>query len=328
MTALATSAAPARAPRRAVTVTLNAAIDQTVRLARLQRGHVHRALGAREDAGGKGINAAACLADWGVPTTALGVLGSDNDEVFRALFKARGITDACLRLPGSTRTNIKLVEDDGAETTDINLPGLVVNALQLEQLAAQLDRELVAAGPVVLSGSLPEGLPADTWARLQAQAGAAGARVILDTSGEALAAALDSATPPYAVKPNRQELQEWMRGRDLGGRGLLDAGHALLERGIALVVISLGGDGALFIARGEALIARPARLVRASTVGAGDAMVAGIAAALLQPALTLEACARLATAFSVSRLASGDRRRVDPVQVRELIGTVVVERLA
>lgn len=71
---------------RAVTVTLNPAIDQTVRLASLRPGHVHRARSSRDDAGGKGINVAACLADWGVPTAALGVLGGGNDGVFGALF--------------------------------------------------------------------------------------------------------------------------------------------------------------------------------------------------------------------------------------------------
>ena len=108
----------------ALTVTLNPAIDQTVRLAHLHPGQVHRARNSRDDAGGKGINVAACLADWGVPTTAMGVLGNGNDGVFSALFAERGIADACLRIPGRSRTNIKLVEEASGETTDINLPGL------------------------------------------------------------------------------------------------------------------------------------------------------------------------------------------------------------
>ncbi|MFT4246405.1 MAG: PfkB family carbohydrate kinase, partial [Pseudomonas sp.] len=106
------------------------------------------------------------------------------------------------------------------------------------------------------------------------------------------------------------------------------AGRALLERGIALVAISLGADGALFVDRGGALVARPPRLAQGSTVGAGDAMVAGIAAALLEPAFELDACARLATAFSMSRLESGDARRLDPAQARAWAEDVLIERLA
>ncbi|MBN5157916.1 MULTISPECIES: 1-phosphofructokinase [unclassified Stenotrophomonas] len=314
---------------RAVTITLNPAIDQTVRLAHLQPGHVHRARSSRDDAGGKGINVAACLADWGVPTTALGVLGEGNDGVFSAVFAERGIADACLRIAGRTRTNIKLVEEANGETTDINLPGLSLRDADLDAVSRRLDALLQPDLPVVLSGSLPSGLPADAWARLQAQASAAGARVLLDTSGDALAAALSGAQGalPYAIKPNRHELEAWTRTPLPDRSALRAAGHALVERGVALVAISMGADGALFIDRSGALIARPPRLARDSTVGAGDAMVAGIAAALLEPSLDLAACARLATAFSMSRLESGDARQLDPAQVRAWTGHVLIERL-
>lgn len=314
---------------RAVTVTLNPAIDQTVRLVRLQPGHVHRARSSRDDAGGKGVNVAACLADWGVPTTALGVLGDGNDGVFSALFAERSIADGCLRIPGHTRTNIKLVEEASGETTDINLPGLSLCDADLDAVSGRLATLLQPGLPVVLSGSLPAGLPADAWAQLQAQAGAAGARVLLDTSGDALVAALSGAQGalPYAVKPNRHELEAWT-GTSLPDRSaLLAAGQALVERGVALVAISMGIDGALFIDRSGALVARPPRLAQGSTVGAGDAMVAGIAAALLEPSLDLAGGARLATAFSMSRLESGDARRLDPAQVRKWTGDVLIERL-
>ncbi len=105
------------------------------------------------------------------------------------------------------------------------------------------------------------------------------------------------------------------------------AGQRLIERGVALVAISMGTDGALFIDRSGAVVARPARLAQGSSVGAGDAMVAGIAAALLEPAFNLANCARLATAFSMSRLESGDARQLDPAQVREWTGDVLIERL-
>lgn len=314
---------------RVVTVTLNPAIDQTVRLTRLQRGHVHRAHSTRDDAGGKGINVAACLADWGLPTTALGVLGDGNDDVFGALFSERGIADGCLRKPGRTRTNIKLVEEANGETTDINLPGLSLCEADLDAVSRRLAALLQPGLPVVLSGSLPSGLPADAWVRLQAQASAAGARVLLDTSGDALAAALSGVQGalPYAIKPNRHELEAWT-GTSLPDRyALRAAGLTLIERGIALVAISMGSDGALFIDRSGARVARPARLAHGSTVGAGDAMVAGIAAAWLEPSLDLVGCARLATAFSMSRLEGGDARRLDPAQVREWTGDVLIERL-
>lgn len=313
---------------QAVSVTLNPAIDQTVHLERLRPGQVHRARDSRQDAGGKGINVAACLADWGVPVAALGVLGAGNAGVFEALFAERAIDDGCLRAPGDTRTNVKLVDDAGGATTDINLPGLRLSVAELDAVAARLAPLLRPGMPVVLSGSLPAGLGADAWARLQAQAAAAGAAVLLDTSGTPLAAALaaPAGALPWAVKPNRQEL-EAITGTALSDRAaLLAAARELLARGIGLVAISLGEDGALFVDAGGALLARPSRLARGSSVGAGDAMVAGIAAAKLRGA-DLEACARLATAFSLSRLDSGASRRIDPAQVRTLATQVLIEHL-
>jgi len=314
---------------QAVTLTLNPAIDQTIRVDRLCPGQVHRAQASREDAGGKGINVAACLADWGVATTALGVLGADNAHVFRTLFAARGIHDDCLRIPGHTRTNIKLVAQDTGDTTDINLPGLPLDGSALDAVATRLAELLRPGLPVVLSGSLPAGLPDDAWARLQQQASAAGARVLLDTSGAALAAALQAPAGalPHAIKPNRHELEAWT-GTALTDRAALrQAAHALIERGVAQVVVSLGTDGALFVDRTGALLARPPMLATGSSVGAGDAMVAGMAAALLEPAATLAESARLATAFSMSRLHSGDARRLDATQVRAWKADVLIEPL-
>ncbi|CEJ44676.1 hypothetical protein XAB3213_2700001 [Xanthomonas citri pv. bilvae] len=57
-------------------------------------------------------------------------------------------------------------------------------------------------------------------------------------------------------------------------------------------------------------------------------MVAGLAAASLDAATTLEQCARLATAFSMCRLESGDARRMTPEGVRRAATDVVIEMLS
>ncbi|PNB43163.1 1-phosphofructokinase, partial [Pseudomonas sp. FW305-130] len=79
----------------------------------------------RQNAGGKGVNVASCLADWGVPVTAHGLLGSDNAAPFDALFAEKLIEDRFIRIAGSTRVNLKIVDAEG--TTDINLDGIAVD---------------------------------------------------------------------------------------------------------------------------------------------------------------------------------------------------------
>ena len=121
-------------PLPILTITPHPAIDETVSLPSLRPGAVNVATQARRNAGGKGINVASCLADWGAPVVALGLLGQDNAAAFEALFARKGIADACQRVPGSTRTNIKIVAADTGDTTDINLPGPAVPAAAWQAL--------------------------------------------------------------------------------------------------------------------------------------------------------------------------------------------------
>ncbi|MCX8997361.1 1-phosphofructokinase [Rhizobiaceae bacterium BDR2-2] len=285
------------------TVTLNPAIDQTVQLDRLVPGEVHRAASVRRNAGGKGVNVASCLADWfggRARIEALGLLGRDNAAAFEALFADKDIADVMVRVPGETRTNIKLVA--AGETTDINLPGFAAGAAALDEVRASLSA--VAAGDVaVVSGSLPPGLSEETCADLVLLLRRAGAQVVLDTSGAPLTRALAASAGdmPDVVKPNRHEIEDWAGHPLVGPNDVLTAASGLHDRGVALVVVSLGADGALFCNREGALHARLPEVRGGSSVGAGDAMVAGIAAALAE-GKGLEETARQGTAFAAAKL--------------------------
>ena len=93
------------------TITLNPAIDQTVAIPNFSAGSVNRVQDFRCDAGGKGVNVAAFLADYGLPVTATGFLGKENPHLFERFFKQKKITDRFVRIDGSTRTGIKIIDD-------------------------------------------------------------------------------------------------------------------------------------------------------------------------------------------------------------------------
>lgn len=281
------------------TVTFNPAIDHTVTLDHLVPGEVHRARAVRQNAGGKGVNVASCLADWGADVAVHGLLGRDNAAPFDALFAQKRIEDRFIRLDGSTRVNLKLVDAQG--TTDINLDGMPVDDGLVEKVASHLFLAARAGDLVVLSGSLPPGCPHDIYSRLVAQLRDRGCRVLLDTSGDPLKHALDADVLPHAIKPNRSELAAWTGKPEMDRDSLIEVAEGLRQRGVELVVISLGEEGALFVSAQGAVCAHLALTGVASTVGAGDAMVAGIAAALAE-GLGLERLARLATGFAVGKL--------------------------
>lgn len=283
------------------TVTLNPAIDRTVRVAGLAPGAVNRAELVGDRAGGKGVNVAAGLAEQGHRVAALGFLGEDNAEVFARFFAERGVEDRCQRLPGATRMGIKIVDTKGGGTTDLNFPGLAPAARDLEGLMLRLD-SLEGARWCVLAGSLPPGVAHDFYAVATRRLRARGVRVALDTSGAALRAAL--AAGPDLIKPNEHELSELV-GRPLADEAaVIAAARELVAGGAGLVAVSRGAEGAVFVRGDEVVAARPPRIEVGSTVGAGDAMVAGLVAAGLR-GLGLAETARLATAFSLHALTRG-----------------------
>ncbi|MBS1210682.1 MAG: 1-phosphofructokinase, partial [Proteobacteria bacterium] len=257
-----------RTPRaeasRVLCVALNPAIDQTVEIAELRVGSVNRATRAQQDAGGKGVNVASCLADHGVSTAVVALLGRENPALFESLFAAKHIVNHSLYLAGATRINIKLVDPASGETTDINLPGPSLDNAQISERIAQLFALIDALAAtlhwLVLSGSLPPGWPADTYALLIEHAHRAGARVLLDTSGLPFGAAL--AAGPDIVKPNRDELAAHL-GRSLPDTAAtLAAARDLLaaQPKLARVVVSMGSEGAVLVTREEAVLAHPLKV--------------------------------------------------------------------
>ena len=314
-------------PPQVVTVALNPALDQTIEIAGLHVGAVNRAVRMQVDVGGKAINVASCLADFGVSTAVAGQLGHDNAALFAELFQRKQIANHCCFLDGLTRINTKLVDTVSGETTDLNMPGPELTpeaaAVLLDEVLARLERLAESADWVVLSGSLPPGLSVEAYATITQRAQAAGAAVLLDTSGAPLQAAL--AAGPRLVKPNRHELAELLNRPLDTLEAVIDAGREVLNRTPApeWVVVSLGGDGALFLSREQALHARPLSVAVTSTVGAGDAMVAGLIAARLE-GCSLTETAQLATAFAAAKLTRLGPHLPPPDEVRALARQVTV----
>ena len=279
------------------TITLNPAIDQTVSVPNFRAGEVNRVDSTRTDPGGKGVNVASILADYGLPVTATGFLGADNDLIFRHLFEQKGIEDRFVRIAGRTRTGIKVVDPLRQRTTDINFPGEAPSSANLEQFIAVLDGLVTECDWFVFSGSLPAGVPVSLYRDLLQRV--SGKHVALDTSGEAFRQAISAA--PSVIKPNVEELSQYL-GQQLTTQGeVLDAARGLLRLGVQTVVVSMGEQGALFVEEDDAVQATPPAVMVQSTVGAGDAMVAGMVAGKLR-GLSLAECARLATAFAVDAI--------------------------
>ncbi|WFF41799.1 1-phosphofructokinase [Salinicola endophyticus] len=306
-------------------VTLNPALDLSIGLPALTLGAVNRTQSSQLAAAGKGLNVARVLAALGHRVTLSGLLGGDNDAPFVAACAQAGIEDASLRLPGETRINAKIAEDDG-RVTDINGPGLHVSSEALEALHQRLSahcRER-APGAVVLTGSLPPGVTAADFAALVAMLKATGVAVWVDTSGPALEAAL--AVPPSAVKPNEHELAAWA-GATLDTReAQCEAARRLHRAGVEEALLSLGGEGLIWVSRRGEWLAEPPRVTVVNTVGAGDTLVAGMLHGILDgqpPAQVL----RFATALAADAVRHVGVGRPEAADFSELLQKTRVQRL-
>ncbi|MEI8233616.1 MAG: 1-phosphofructokinase [Verrucomicrobiota bacterium] len=302
-----------------VTLTPNPAIDRTVAISRFTPGAVNRVEQIRNTPGGKGVNVASALADKGLRVAATGFLGRENSGLFETLFTGKQIGDAFVRIAGETRTGIKVTDPVTHQTTDINFPGAAPAPQDMEALRQRI--AALEAPWFALGGSLPPGVPPGWYRDLVTALKARGIRVALDTGGEPLRLAVDAA--PAVIKPNIHEL-EALLGMPLQSLpAVLQAARGLVARGIRLVAVSMGKEGACFVSAEQAVVARPPDIQIGSTVGAGDAMVAGILCAQIR-GLPLDACARMATAFSLEALTRSGRPSGSPTDIKAAMDQVTL----
>ena len=309
-----------------ITVTLNPAIDQTITIRKFTPGAVNRVESVRENPGGKGVNVASALADYGFNVAATGFLGHENTAIFEELLERKNIGDHFVRIAGQTRSGIKINDPVRGETTDINFPGITPQPHELVSFYEQLDKLVTLHEQldnlwIVLAGSVPPGIDPGIYCELIKRFRERGQKVVLDTSGEPLRLALEAV--PYFVKPNIHELEELLGRRLMTRESIVEAARHFIARGTALVAVSMGVEGALFVTADEAIFACPPSIQVCSTVGAGDAMLAGIIAGHLCE-LPLADCARLATAFSINALTCSESSASSSAAIEAAIQDVSV----
>jgi 1-phosphofructokinase len=257
-----------------VTLTLNPAIDKTVTLPRLEPGRVNRLSQVRIDPGGKGINVARALHQWGADVTAAGFNGGWTGRLLVDHLQREGIRHCLVTLQADTRINWKLVETEANRVTDINEPGFQVTEKEMETLEQQLASVLEEADAAVFSGSLPDGVSDDVYYRLIRLAHRKDVPVFLDADGMSFREGVEAV--PFAVKPNLDELAKWTGSPIQGDKDVREAGHRLLDKGVEVAVISMGESGAWFFTKEQEFRTIPVPVENAHPVGAGDAMVAGL----------------------------------------------------
>jgi 1-phosphofructokinase len=304
-----------------VTITLNPALDKTVTLDEFQFGGLNRITDWRMDPGGKGINVAKVLKHFAVEVACSGFTAGHQGQVLSEKLQELGIPHRFTETEGETRINLKVYEERSNITTELNEPGFTVTAASLEAFLINYREAVQGAAVVVLGGSLPPGAPADLYKTLTELANAAGVRTVLDADGEAFVHGIEAV--PFAIKPNIHELESLFQETFTTDEDIIAAARRLTEKGIALVAVSLGGDGSILVTKDEAIRAKPFPITPMSTVGAGDSMVAAMIYCMLH-GKTLEETARWTSAAGTVTASKPGTQVCTLPEVEEKLSSVTI----
>lgn len=303
------------------TVTLNPAIDKTVEIQSFTIDAVNRIVRIQKDPGGKGINVSKLIQSLGGFSTAYALLGGDTGAELQKMLSDCKFRIERIPVEHATRINMKVVDPVLHTNTDINEPGCFPGTAALMQMEQSLRERLKESDILVLSGSVPPGVDKTLYRKLTQMGKEQGAKVFLDADGELFAHGIEAA--PFLVKPNRHELEQYFGTAIDTFDKLAEAGRKLLNKGIDIVLISLGGDGALMCQENGCLYAEGISVPVASTVGAGDSMLAAFAYGI-DSGMTYEESFRLSVAAGSAAVTCSGSQAPEAVLIHQLCGKVKV----
>ncbi|MCM2346695.1 MAG: 1-phosphofructokinase family hexose kinase [Acidovorax soli] len=263
-----------------ITLTLNPALDLATTTDRVAPTHKLRCSPAQRFAGGGGINVARVLHRLGADVQAWALAGGAAGTQMRQLLAEEGVATAIQPIAGDTRENFSVVETSTGQEFRFVLPGPTLQAAEWQACLDALAAPTNAPRWLIASGSLPPGVPPDFYARLAPLARARGTRLVVDSSGLPLAAALQAGVA--LVKPSLRELREVLQQPLASATDWCAAAQALVHAGQAeIVALSVGEQGAVLATR-EGVWQAPALDVPAATgtTGAGDCFLAALVWAL------------------------------------------------
>lgn len=281
------------------TVTFNPSLDYFVSVEQFSLGRTNRTSKETLRPGGKGINVSTVLKNIGFESIALGFIGGFTGEEIVKRLADTGVRSDFIELPeGTSRINVKLLSIDG---TEINGCGPCIKERELQRFLDRIN-ELQSGDVIILSGSIPDSLSDEIYGTIVGVLASRDILTVVDATGSLLMNAIPH--KPFLIKPNKAEL-EAVFGKKLQKREeIIDCACKLQEMGAENVLVSLGAEGAILIAKNGkrySAVAPKGQLI--NSVGAGDSMVAGFMAGWLEKgdyrhAFRMGVAAGSASAFS------------------------------
>jgi 6-phosphofructokinase 2 len=263
-----------------VTLTMNPAVDQSCSTPFITNNKKLRCTEPHYEPGGGGINVARAITNLGGTANAIYPVGGCTGNLLVQLLNERLLKHQGVPMAGTTRINLSIIDDTTGKQYRFNMPGAPMTKAEWQACINELT-SLSTPSFLVLSGSLPPGVPPDFYTQVVTAFAKTDCKIILDTSGKALQATTDSHV--YLMKPNLKELGD-LAGKTIEDEeDLITSAQQLTQDGSCdIVVVSVGAGGAFLITK-DSVEHEVAPLVPIrSRIGAGDCTVAGMVYSLAQ----------------------------------------------
>ncbi|MGI6365201.1 MAG: 1-phosphofructokinase family hexose kinase [Bacillota bacterium] len=307
-----------------LSICLNTSLDTRYTAPGFKKGGIHSVAPPSVTAGGKGLNLARVAAQLGASVTALGLVGERDLDFFTQAMEAEGVSPRFTPLPSPSRRCLNIIDPDTKSVTEILEQGYPARQEHFQSLLSQVEAMAPQAAVIAASGSVPPGLDPDVYAQLGELARRLGKPFVLDARGRHLQEGLKGR--PFAVKPNRRELETWAGAPLETDADIAAALLRLAQAGVALATVSLGAEGAMAAAQGKLWLARPPRVEVVNPVGAGDAFAAGLCVAITRN-LSLPETLALAVASGAASAMHPETGHVDIMRLEQLLPQVEITEI-
>lgn len=310
--------------QKIIIVTLNPAIDKTIKIDHLEIGKVNRISDIRYDIGGKGINVSEVLMAFGIKSIITGFIGGNCADEFRSKLMDKTIETKFFKIPEDTRTNIKIIDEATGLCTDLNEPGPNISEEMLMRFLQSFELMCRKNDIIILTGGASPSVPRDIYKTLTEIAKSRGAYVILDADGDLLKYGIEAG--PDMIKPNQDEFSMLEGKESLTKEEMLELADKLRSKGVGKILLSLGSKGAMYMTEHGTLHAPSVKVDVISPVGAGDAMVAALVHSKLQ-GLNDEQTLRYAVACGAATVTLEGSQTCTAAQVTKLLPKIKIKTL-
>ena len=263
-----------------LTVTLNPCIDKTYFVDENRPGKFINVTEIKIIGGGKGINVARVLKIFGYDVLALALIGGYEGKIVENMINNEGIKNIPVWIKDRTREIITILEIKNNRQTAYFEPSPFVDTYEKNKLMKTYKKLAEKSDLIILSGSVPHKDLDDAYFHMIEYAKHLGIKTILDSRDAALKLGIEAS--PYLVKPNIKEAEFIINKKISSKEDMLKALDYLQPKKIEIIVLSLGGEGALIKVKDKKFLAKPPKVKLVNPVGSGDSMVAGLAIGIIE----------------------------------------------